>query len=123
MFITFFPHLIAGPIVRYREIYPQFNRRSVFRLAAANVTPGLMIFAIGLFKKVIIADTFRDFVEPIYDGKFPAPAFADAWGATLAFACKSISISRATRTWRSVWRGCSTCASRRISIRLTRAPA
>jgi len=85
MFITFFPHLIAGPIVRYREIYPQFNRRSVFRLAAANVTPGLMIFAIGLFKKVIIADTFRAFVEPIYDGKFPAPAFADAWGATLAF--------------------------------------
>ena len=86
MFITFFPHLIAGPIVRYREIYPQFNRRSVFRLIAANVAPGLMIFAIGLFKKVIIADTFRAFVEPIYDGKFPAPAFADAWGATLAFA-------------------------------------
>jgi D-alanyl-lipoteichoic acid acyltransferase DltB (MBOAT superfamily) len=65
MFITFFPHLIAGPIVRYREIYPQFNRASDFRLCAANITPGLMIFAIGLFKKVILADTFRNLVEPI----------------------------------------------------------
>jgi alginate O-acetyltransferase complex protein AlgI len=86
MFITFFPHLIAGPIVRYREIYPQFNRRSVFRLVASNVTPGLMIFAIGLFKKVIIADTFRLYVERIYESKFTATAFPDAWGATLAFA-------------------------------------
>jgi alginate O-acetyltransferase complex protein AlgI len=86
MFITFFPHLIAGPIVRYREIYPQFNRRSVFGLDAANITPGLMIFAIGLFKKVILADTFRNYVEPIYDGRLGAVAFADAWGATLAFA-------------------------------------
>ena len=85
MFITFFPHLIAGPIVRYREIYPQFNRRSVFRLAAANVTPGLMIFAIGLFKKVIIADTFRAYVEPIFDGKFPAPPSPTPGAATLAF--------------------------------------
>ncbi len=84
MFITFFPHLIAGPIVRYREIYPQFNRNSRFGLDASNVAAGLMIFAIGLFKKVIIADTFRGYVEPIYDAKF-APAFYDAWGSSLAF--------------------------------------
>jgi alginate O-acetyltransferase complex protein AlgI len=86
MFITFFPHLIAGPIVRYREIYPQFNRRSSFRLSAENVAPGLMIFAIGLFKKVILADTFRKYVEPLYDGRLGTVAFSDAWGATLAFA-------------------------------------
>jgi alginate O-acetyltransferase complex protein AlgI len=86
MFITFFPHLIAGPIVRYREIYPQFNRSSVFGLNAANVTTGLMIFAIGLFKKVIIADTFRTYVGPIYDGRFhAATAFPDAWGASMSF--------------------------------------
>ncbi len=85
MFITFFPHLIAGPIVRYREIYPQFNRGSVFRLSAANITPGLMIFAIGLFKKVILADTFRDYVESIFDGRMTTFAFTDAWGACLAF--------------------------------------
>jgi alginate O-acetyltransferase complex protein AlgI len=85
MFITFFPHLIAGPIVRYREIYPQFNRKTDFRLTAENLTPGLMIFAIGLFKKVMLADTFRDFVGPIYEAHF-LPSFPDAWGATLAFA-------------------------------------
>jgi alginate O-acetyltransferase complex protein AlgI len=86
MFITFFPHLIAGPIVRYREIYPQFNRNSAFRLSAANITPGLMIFAIGLFKKVILADTFRNYVEPIYDGRFhAATSFPDAWGASMSF--------------------------------------
>ena len=85
MFITFFPHLIAGPIVRYREIYPQFNRRTDFRLSAENLVPGLMIFAIGLFKKVMLADTFRDFVGPIYEAHF-LPSFPDAWGATLAFA-------------------------------------
>ncbi|HZY58738.1 MAG TPA: MBOAT family O-acyltransferase [Candidatus Binataceae bacterium] len=84
MFITFFPHLIAGPIVRYREIYPQFNRRSDFRLLADNLAPGLMIFAIGLFKKVILADTFRDYVGPVYEAHF-LPSFADAWGGTLAF--------------------------------------
>ncbi len=85
MFITFFPHLIAGPIVRYREIYPQFNRNSRFCLLADNLAPGLMIFAIGLFKKVMLADTFRDFVGPIYEAHF-LPSFPDAWGATLAFA-------------------------------------
>ena len=85
MFITFFPHLIAGPIVRYHQIYPQFNRRSEFRLSADNLVPGLMIFAIGLFKKVILADTFRDSVGPVFEAHF-LPSFPDAWGATLAFA-------------------------------------
>jgi alginate O-acetyltransferase complex protein AlgI len=85
MFITFFPHLIAGPIVRYAQIYPQFNRRSDFRLTSDNLSSGLMIFAIGLFKKVMLADTFRAYVGPVYEGHF-LPAFPDAWGATLAFA-------------------------------------
>jgi D-alanyl-lipoteichoic acid acyltransferase DltB (MBOAT superfamily) len=51
MFIKFFPHLIAGPIVRYAEIYPQFNRSSPLGLSAANLASGLMIFSIGLFTK------------------------------------------------------------------------
>jgi alginate O-acetyltransferase complex protein AlgI len=85
MFIAFFPHLIAGPIVRYNEIYPQFNRNTHFALTAENLSEGLMIFAIGLFKKVIIADTFRDIVDPIF--AHPGPViFRDAWGAALGFA-------------------------------------
>ncbi len=85
LFIAFFPHLIAGPIVRYAEIYPQFNRNTHFRLTAANLSDGLMIFAIGLFKKVTIADTFRPIVNPLFDSGMHL-AFFDAWGGALAFA-------------------------------------
>ncbi len=85
LFITFFPHLIAGPIVRYYEIYPQLNRSTRLRLTAENLSEGLMIFAIGLFKKVMLADTFRTCVAPIFD-RMEMISFFDAWGATLAFA-------------------------------------
>jgi alginate O-acetyltransferase complex protein AlgI len=84
LFITFFPHLIAGPIVRYSEIYPQLNRDTKLTLSAANLSEGLMIFAIGLFKKVIIADYFRGIVNPLFD-RTSSLTFPDAWGAALAF--------------------------------------
>jgi D-alanyl-lipoteichoic acid acyltransferase DltB (MBOAT superfamily) len=85
LFITFFPHLIAGPIVRYGEIFPQLNRTSRYRLSASNLSAGLMIFAIGLFKKVIIADTFKAWLDPVFDTAVH-PGFVEAWAATLAFA-------------------------------------
>jgi len=85
LFITFFPHLIAGPIVRYTDIYPQLNRNSRYVLRADNLSAGLMIFAIGLFKKVIIADTFKVWLDPIFD-RSASPGLIDAWAATLAFA-------------------------------------
>ena len=85
LFISFFPHLIAGPIVRFRELVPQFASRASFAFSTGNVSRGLFIFAIGLFKKVMIADTFSPWVSPIFD-QAPAVGFADAWGATLAFA-------------------------------------
>jgi alginate O-acetyltransferase complex protein AlgI len=85
LFIAFFPHLIAGPIVRYPEIYPQLNRHSRLRLTSANLSEGLMIFAIGLFKKVILADSIRATVNQLFDNPIPL-CFVDAWGATFAFA-------------------------------------
>ena len=85
LFITFFPHLIAGPIVRYGEIVPQLNRNSDYLLKADNLSAGLMIFAIGLFKKVMIADTFKLWLDPIFDTAID-PGFVEAWTATLAFA-------------------------------------
>ncbi|HTQ23972.1 MAG TPA: MBOAT family O-acyltransferase, partial [Candidatus Binataceae bacterium] len=85
LFITFFPHLIAGPIVRYGEIFPQLNRASRYRLDAGNLSAGFMIFAIGLFKKVLIADTFKGWLDPVFDTAVH-PGFVDAWAATLAFA-------------------------------------
>ena len=85
LFISFFPHLIAGPIVRFKQLVPQFAMPETFVLSHKNLASGLFIFAIGLFKKVMIADTFSPWVAPIFD-QAPAVVFSDAWGATLAFA-------------------------------------
>ena len=67
LFVLFFPQLIAGPIVHFKEISPQFDRHAPGRFPAANITIGLAIFAIGLFKKTVIADTAAIFATPIYD--------------------------------------------------------
>ena len=56
LFVTFFPHLIAGPILHNREIIPQFAKPETYRVRAENLAVGLSIFAIGLAKKVLIAD-------------------------------------------------------------------
>ncbi len=62
LFVTFFPHLIAGPILHHKEIMPQFNdlKRKVLRYD--NIAKGLFLFIIGLFKKVCIADILSLYV-------------------------------------------------------------
>jgi len=56
LFVTFFPHLIAGPILHNREMMPQFADPATYRFSASNLAIGLTIFAIGLAKKVLLAD-------------------------------------------------------------------
>ena len=65
LFVSFFPHLIAGPLVHHAEMIPQFKRARTLRssLLAAR---GLAIFAAGLFKKVVIADNLAQFVSPVF---------------------------------------------------------
>lgn len=58
LFVTFFPQLIAGPIVSHEEMLPQFQDVSLKRLSAENFYLGLRIFVLGLSKKVLLADTF-----------------------------------------------------------------
>jgi D-alanyl-lipoteichoic acid acyltransferase DltB (MBOAT superfamily) len=58
VFITFFPQLIAGPIVHHKEMMPQFANMKNKLINYKNISMGLFIFSIGLFKKVVIADTF-----------------------------------------------------------------
>lgn len=58
LFVTFFPQLIAGPIVLHSEMAPQFRNPENRRVNPENFARGLYIFALGLFKKVLIADTF-----------------------------------------------------------------
>lgn len=58
VFVTFFPHLIAGPITSHKMMMPQFDKSGNERPIIANILMGLFIFSIGLFKKVVIADYF-----------------------------------------------------------------
>lgn len=58
LFVTFFPQLIAGPIVHHKEMMPQFSKPRNKIKNYKNISKGLFIFSIGLFKKVVIADTF-----------------------------------------------------------------
>jgi len=64
---VFFPQLISGPIVLYGEAKPQFESSSLGSRAGRNLTVGLVIFAIGLFKKVIIADNAAYACDPVFD--------------------------------------------------------
>ena len=84
LYVTFFPRLIAGPIVRPRELFPQLRDPDAFRFSASSLGTGLFIFAVGLFKKTVLADTFAPWADRIFDGA-ASPQFFDAWGGALAF--------------------------------------
>ena len=58
LFVSFFPQLIAGPIVLHNEVIPQFKNKQNRSFIPMNFARGMYVFALGLFKKVIIADTF-----------------------------------------------------------------
>ncbi len=87
LFVVFFPQLIAGPIVHHREVLPQFARDGALRLRAANLAIGLTIFAIGLFKKVVIADTLAETANPAFAlAETGADVeFFKAWSGTFAY--------------------------------------
>ncbi len=84
LFVTFFPQLIAGPIVHHKEMIPQFFRKRAKVLHYKNISLGIFIFTIGLFKKVIIADYFATIATPGFDSGM-ALSFFDAWATSLAY--------------------------------------
>lgn len=84
LFVTFFPQLIAGPIVHHKEIMPQFSSETGRKINLKNITLGICIFGIGLFKKVIIADQFATWANQGFDN-VSAMHMQDAWLASLSF--------------------------------------
>jgi len=87
LFVTFFPQLIAGPIVHHAEMMPQFDRDETYTPNRRNIEIGLSIFTIGLFKKIILADTFAQFASPLFatvDGGGTL-SMLDYWLAATAF--------------------------------------
>lgn len=86
-FVLFFPQLIAGPIVHYKEMMPQFFDKNVGRFPVANIAIGTTIFAIGLFKKTVIADCASLYAAPIYGAAYAGHpvGFADGWTAAITY--------------------------------------
>jgi D-alanyl-lipoteichoic acid acyltransferase DltB (MBOAT superfamily) len=86
LFVLFLPQLIAGPIVHYREMMPQFHGVSC-RFDKDNVSVGLTLFAFGLFQKVFIADNVAQFVTPIYEQATSGSSIPllSAWIAAVGF--------------------------------------
>jgi alginate O-acetyltransferase complex protein AlgI len=66
LFVTFFPHLIAGPILHVRDIGPQLTDPTTFQPSASKIAPGLSLFALGVAKKVFLADPLEDLVATGY---------------------------------------------------------
>jgi alginate O-acetyltransferase complex protein AlgI len=83
-FVTFFPQLIAGPITYHSELMAQLKKPEKFKMNFHNMAAGLYIFAIGLFKKVIIADTFAVWATDGYS-HIDKLSMVDSWITTLSY--------------------------------------
>ncbi len=84
LFVTFFPQLIAGPIVHHKEMMPQFSQKENKYINYHNVALGLFIFSIGLFKKIVIADTFAIWATEGFDVSSTL-GFYQAWATSLSY--------------------------------------
>jgi D-alanyl-lipoteichoic acid acyltransferase DltB (MBOAT superfamily) len=84
LFVTFFPQLIAGPIVHHKEMMPQFANKWNLVKNYKNIALGLFIFSIGLFKKVVIADTFATWATTGFD-KAEVLNLFEAWATSLSY--------------------------------------
>jgi alginate O-acetyltransferase complex protein AlgI len=87
LFVSFFPQLIAGPIVHHREMLPQYAKDTLYKLKPENLSVGATIFIIGLFKKIVLADGMASFANPIFaQAELSEPlTFLGAWAGALAY--------------------------------------
>jgi alginate O-acetyltransferase complex protein AlgI len=84
LFVCFFPQLIAGPIVHYKEVMPQFESKVNNHFNTASFNLGIYIFVLGLFKKVILADSFSGWANEGFDHTQDHHFFS-AWGTSLSY--------------------------------------
>lgn len=83
-FVTIFPHLIAGPIIEHKSMIPQFIHPDTFRLNWQNISCGLTIFIMGLFKKSVIADELSTWCAYTFS-HVDSLTFLEAWIGALAY--------------------------------------
>ena len=84
LFVTIFPHLIAGPIIYHKDMIPQFDEEQRYKFDYDNFAKGITWFVIGLFKKVIIADWMSNIANLVF-GHSEHLSILEAWGGSLAY--------------------------------------
>lgn len=87
LFVTYFPHLIAGPILHHKEMIPQFAGTTMYRVSPGLIAVGLTVFAIGLFKKSVLADGVAQYVPILFmaSERGDALTFLEAWMGMFAY--------------------------------------
>ncbi|MDP3168467.1 MAG: MBOAT family protein [Hydrogenophaga sp.] len=87
LFVTYFPHLVAGPVLHHAQMMPQFARTETYRFNFTNLAIGLGIFALGLFKKVVLADGVSPYADTVFDGAAGGVSITmeEAWLGVLAY--------------------------------------
>ncbi|QJE97668.1 MBOAT family O-acyltransferase [Luteolibacter luteus] len=88
LFVTFFPHLIAGPLIHHREMMPQFARNKHRGLRSNDMSVGVTLLALGLFKKVVVADYLARTATPIFDmaaADGRDPTMLEAWAGAISY--------------------------------------
>lgn len=87
LFVSYFPHLIAGPVLHHAQMMPQFRDAATYRFNSGNFSAGLAIFALGMFKKVVLADGISPYADAIFKAADlgMSPDFAGAWLGALAY--------------------------------------
>jgi alginate O-acetyltransferase complex protein AlgI len=86
LFVTYFPHLIAGPVLHHSEMMPQFRRAEIYQPRFENFAVGLAFLTLGLIKKVLIADSVAPVANDLFDNaRSQAISIGHTWIGVLAY--------------------------------------
>lgn len=84
LFVTYFPHLIAGPILHHKDVIPQFHNLRNFIFSHKNMALGVSMFVLGLAKKLLIADPISQWADPMFKNA-DTVSFIEAWVGALSY--------------------------------------
>lgn len=101
LFVTYFPHLIAGPVIHHKQMMPQFAKVENYRIHSDNLAVGFTWFTLGLAKKVLLADNLAAHADPVfsYASQGVNIGFAEAWIGAFAYSLQLYSVCTWTRNF------------------------
>ena len=87
LFVSFFPHLLAGPVIHHKQMMPQFSDPKTFSFNYEKIKLGIIIFTIGLGKKILLADPLGGYADILFNGikSGEIPHLMISWLGSLAY--------------------------------------